>query len=321
MSTGWQKSVVNAPPCELSATMCNSPLLQLPEALLLLIAAHLDEGDLRRFQGVCRFLRVICKPCWQRLLGSDYGLVVQAPNDPLYFTTYKTLRTHQQYAAGSIRFRGMYTDGGCDEALRQYGMDNCLQPALWESYCSAGELNVNIIGVFWKDAYEEDEEQRLHREYLINRLKGPLAGRPLEDISEAVWTYTVDERLREGVSTARLEHLVGRLYELIQPLHANLDHPMAFQMFEGVPLEKLSEEVARLDEVYRSRLRENADQSRHRQRIEVHPHPQDANKILDPQAVPRGPFGPCIGVAVRGGLLHIASWYVQLPCPVWHGVV
>ncbi len=45
---------------------------------------------------------------------------MQAKEDPLYFATYKALGTFQPYVAGSIRFKGVYTDGGCDEALRQY---------------------------------------------------------------------------------------------------------------------------------------------------------------------------------------------------------
>ena len=45
-----------------------------------------------------------------------------------------------------MRFRAAWTNGGVDEDLPRYRMDNMLNPTRWESHCTALGRNVDVIG-------------------------------------------------------------------------------------------------------------------------------------------------------------------------------
>ena len=45
-----------------------------------------------------------------------------------------------------LRFRAAWTNGGVDEDLPRYRMDNMLTPTRWESHCTALGRNVDVIG-------------------------------------------------------------------------------------------------------------------------------------------------------------------------------
>lgn len=50
-------------------------------------------------------------------------------------------------ALGAVRFRGVFTDGGCDEGLMQYWVDNLFCANHHESHCSAARANIHAIGL------------------------------------------------------------------------------------------------------------------------------------------------------------------------------
>ena len=55
--------------------------------------------------------------------------------------------------SAALRFRGAFTDGGCDEGRMQYWADNMFAPNHYEAYCSAVAGNVHVIGLLLVRSY------------------------------------------------------------------------------------------------------------------------------------------------------------------------
>ncbi|KAK9806131.1 hypothetical protein WJX72_002772 [[Myrmecia] bisecta] len=201
-------------------------LHDLPDECVVLILAHLEVKDVLCFEQTCkRWCQLARSPeVWQPRIRNSFHLRVKGSGEgrPSWQELFQYVSQTQPDT--NIRFRGVFTDGGVDNSLSQYWVDNLFMPMHWESYCSATSTNIHCIGLLMaeEDTAKRDAREAALREYMIQRCQFPAAlmwnefhGSVPPLTQEAPLVEATVTRLR-GWSTAELEALLAELFQELQ---------------------------------------------------------------------------------------------------------
>jgi len=220
-----------------------TPLLCIPPECLLYVSCFLEEGmDVEALEQTCKgCLKVLrSSKAWQHRISSEFGLdlaasgrvpdgcsALGAPSVVSQLKqVYKQLKA--QKAPTDVRFRGCFTDGGCDGGQMRYWVDNMFVPNHWESHCTDAGSDVACIGVLLEIDEPAAQEAAQHRQYLIERCR--IASDRLFEMPIDLNTWT----------TAELEHFFQELYTELQQRNA-----VGALLIHGVPDPR--EEMAKLE--------------------------------------------------------------------------
>uniref|UniRef100_A0A061QQU9 F-box domain-containing protein n=1 Tax=Tetraselmis sp. GSL018 TaxID=582737 RepID=A0A061QQU9_9CHLO len=228
---------------DVSGMLQQTPLLCIPPECLLYVSCFLEEGmDVEALEQTCKgCLKVLrSSKAWQHRISSEFGLdlaasgrvpdgcsALGAPSVVSQLKqVYKQLKA--QKAPTDVRFRGCFTDGGCDGGQMRYWVDNMFVPNHWESHCTDAGSDVACIGVLLEIDEPAAQEAAQHRQYLIERCR--IASDRLFEMPIDLNTWT----------TAELEHFFQELYTELQQRNA-----VGALLIHGVPDPR--EEMAKLE--------------------------------------------------------------------------
>lgn len=232
----------------LCATMCSAlhAALQLPEAWRY-TATRLDCDLKASGRGG--------RPEWLRV----WRAVVGSPSE------------------GPLRFKGLFTDGGCDEGGMQFWVDNMFVPNHWESYCSSLSTNVTAIGVLTGGLVKADVAEASHREFIIDRCRLPVMviyGNAPHAANSA--TRRQSPRL-EAWSSQELEMFFLMIHDLLQE-----GHPMGRLLLVGVTTRDVAPTLAKLSSVCATLTKRHDSKRRYIMSAEDSPHAMlDAAALLE----------------------------------------
>uniref|UniRef100_A0A061QTT1 F-box domain-containing protein n=1 Tax=Tetraselmis sp. GSL018 TaxID=582737 RepID=A0A061QTT1_9CHLO len=218
---------------DVSGMLQQTPLLCIPPECLLYVSCFLEEGmDVEALEQTCKgCLKVLrSSKAWQHRISSEFGLdlaasgrvpdgcsALGAPSVVSQLKqVYKQLKA--QKAPTDVRFRGCFTDGGCDGGQMRYWVDNMFVPNHWESHCTDAGSDVACIGVLLEIDEPAAQEAAQHRQYLIERCR--IASDRLFEMPIDLNTWT----------TAELEHFFQELYTELQQRNA-----VGALLIHGVP--------------------------------------------------------------------------------------
>ncbi|KAL3140391.1 hypothetical protein ABBQ38_004651 [Trebouxia sp. C0009 RCD-2024] len=184
--------------------------------------------DVLNFKATCTRHAEIVKAQqtkWLDLLHTDYDTRLQASAQIDGQQLYRTLAVSKPR---TLRYHGCFTDGGVDEQLAAYWVDNMFTPNHWESYCSHHSSNVNCMGLLLGED-STDKKWAALRSYMIERLSKPVSwffdggDAPQLGLHDPIPAHLMrfeEERLRYlklvGWSTQGLSHLFLSVYDQLQ---------------------------------------------------------------------------------------------------------
>lgn len=166
------------------------------------VLSRCESDDLLRLMQTCKTLYEILYSStlvWSNRLWVDFGWET-FPGERSDFMLYRSI--YQQESAESIRFRGLFTDGGIDDANTSYWVDNVFIDDI-SPYCSHASANIDLVGVLLKHSELTRSKERSIRQYLISRCR--YAAALLEHIHARDRTESFRERLRTIESYSDLQ--------------------------------------------------------------------------------------------------------------------
>lgn len=166
------------------------------------VLSRCGSDDLLRLMQTCKTLYEILYSStlvWSSRLWVDFGWKT-FPGERPDLLLYRSIC--QQESVESIRFRGLFTDGGIDEANTSYWVDNVFIEDT-SPYCSHASANIDLVGVLLKHSELTRTKERSIRQYLISRCR--YAAALLEHIHARDRTGNFRERLRTIESYSDLQ--------------------------------------------------------------------------------------------------------------------
>ncbi|CAK0756367.1 hypothetical protein CVIRNUC_002449 [Coccomyxa viridis] len=301
-----------------------SELSDLPDGCTQLVLEFLSIRDVAACAASCKKMAALAQEplMWIPRLKADFGVDIKArlQGEPGGQVDARELYRLASEAPSkdAIRFWGCFTDGGCDDHLRQYWVDNMFAPNPLESYCSALSGNVNCIGLLMEPNICEnaDASKEKYREYLLDRLRVPagvIFGHGIVNLAliqqEQDFDGAVMERLR-SYSLAELEHLFLEFY-----VELTAGHTIGRLLLHGLQGEDRERERSNLNAVA-----SRAERNLHTKHNNLCFHPESRDIQFDSEALPlcgAHGFTRSVGIVER---LRV-SRAGQFSCPVLAGVV
>mmetsp|Transcript_9992 Transcript_9992/g.19687 ORF Transcript_9992/g.19687 Transcript_9992/m.19687 type:complete len:467 (+) Transcript_9992:69-1469(+) len=204
------------------------------------VLSRCESDDLLRLMQTCKTLYEILYSStlvWCNRLWVDFGWET-FPGERSDFMLYRSI--YQQESAESIRFRGLFTDGGIDDANTSYWVDNVFIDDI-SPYCSHASANIDLVGVLLKHSELTRSKERSIRQYLISRCR--YAAALLEHIHARDRTESFRERLRTIESYSDLQ-LKLFFFSLHDSFHQ--DSQLGQLLFYNVTPDNLEEEQRRM---------------------------------------------------------------------------
>lgn len=148
----------------------------IPDDPICKILCCLSARDVLNVALVSRRLRPLATTqlIWRALLRADFDLRLEArvgDGDLSWYDLYQSVASSAKGEA--LRFKGLSTDGGCDENRGEFWVDNMFTRTDDNSaYCSTAGENVHCMGVLLGDGKDDARAEAAHRDYLIRHCQG-----------------------------------------------------------------------------------------------------------------------------------------------------
>lgn len=220
-----------------------------------------------------------------------------------------------------LRCRGVFTDGGCDDASRFWAV-NLFKPQEWESYCSSASNNVHCIGLFEASAPDGtlplDAAAHARRKFMIARCAnaawlmfrnalaggGDVAGGPYGAVERALGA----QDLRRW-SSVELEGFFLELFRLAkqEPFFHKL-------MFAGVPADSVEAEDTQAHQLADTIHVEQAERrnAAAQEPMRVWSHPRTPEVMCTAGGVPSVP--PVVSVVTRVAFSRVGNFSCPVQC-------
>lgn len=166
------------------------------------VLSRCDSSELVQLMQTCKTLNEILRSnslVWGSRLWVDFGWK-PFPGEVPDILLYRSIC--QEKSVESIRFRGLFTNGGIDDGNTSYWVDNVFIDDT-SPYCSHASANIDLVGALLKESELRRTKEKSIRQYLISRCR--YAAALLEHIHATDRTESFRERLRTIESYSDLQ--------------------------------------------------------------------------------------------------------------------